>query len=137
MAATLTVPVPAFKVRVSALPPVVPVVVPLIVILPTPTEPWVDKVKAKASAMVNVPPMLSVVLVVVILLARLTAPDVENPPGAMIAPAEDRVNNPELVTATAPVAVRLLLTLKMVPLNVAEPTLTVLEKVVVPVAALV
>ena len=45
MAAMLTVPVPAFKVIVSALPPVVPVVVPETVILPAPTEPWVDKVK--------------------------------------------------------------------------------------------
>ena len=130
-------PLPAFRVKVSALPAVVPVVVPEIVILPAPSEPCVDKVKLKASAIVNVPPILKVVLVVVILLARLTLPEVENPLGATIAPVADSVNNPELVTAMAPVAVKLLLTLKIVPFKVAEPTETVLEKVVVPVAALV
>ena len=139
MAATLIVPVPAFKIKVSALEPVVPVVVPVMVISPAPTEPWVDKVTVLVSAMVKVPPMLKVVLVVVILLAKLALPVVENPLGAVMAPVEDSVNNPELVTAMAPplAAVKLLLTLKMVPFKVAEPTLTVLENVVVPVAALV
>ena len=88
--------------------------------------------------MVNAPPILSVVLVVVMLLARFAAPDVENPLGAVIAPAEDRVNKPEFVTAIAPpaAAVKLLFTLKLVPLRVAEATETAPEKVVVPVAAL-
>jgi len=79
------------------------------------------------------------VFVVVILLARRAAPDVENPPGAVMAFAALKVNSPELVTATAPpeAAVKLLLTLYATPRKVAEPTFTVLEKVVVPVAALV
>mgnify|MGYP007099595718 CR=1 FL=1 len=77
--------------------------------------------------------------VVVILFARLAAPDVENPAGAVMAPAALKVNSPELVTATAPpeAAVKLLLTLYATPRKVAEPTFTVLEKAVVPVAALV
>ena len=133
----MIVPLPAFKIRVSAVEPVVPVVVPEIVILPIPTDPCVDKITLRVSAIVNVPPILKVVFVVVILLAKLAAPEVENPPGATIAPVADNVNNPELVTAIAPVVVKLLLTLKIVPLSVAEPTLTVFEKVVVPVAAFV
>ena len=133
----MIVPVPAFNVKVSAVLPAVPVIVPLIVISPAPTDPCVDKVTLRVSAIVNVPPILKVVLVVVILLARLASPEVENPPGATIAPVVPNVNNPELVTAMAPVAVKLLLTLKMVPFKVAEPTATVLEKVVVPVAAFV
>ena len=135
----MTVPVPALRIRVSAVEPVVPTVVPVMVILPTPTDPWVDKVTVRVSAMVNAPPILRVVLVVVILLARLAAPDVENPLGAVIAPAEDRVNVPELVTVMAPpaAAVKLLFTLKLVPLRVAEATETAPENVVVPVAALV
>ena len=139
MAATLIVPVPAFKIKVSAVEPVVPVVVPVMVISPAPTEPWVDKVTVLVSAMVKVPPMLKVVLVVVILLAKLALPVVENPLGAVMAPVEDSVNNPELVTAMAPplAAVKLLLTLKIVPFKVAEATDTAPLKVVVPVAALV
>ena len=87
--------------------------------------------------MVNAPPMLKAVFVVVILLARRAAPDVENPPGAVMAFAALKVNSPELVTATAPPepAVKLLLTLYATPRKAAEPTFTVLEKVVVPVAA--
>jgi hypothetical protein len=46
-------------------------------------------------------------LVVVMLLARLTAPEAENPPGAVMAPVEFFVNVPELVTDMAPVDVRL------------------------------
>ena len=133
----MIVPVPAFNVKVSAVLPAVPVVVPLMLISPAPTEPCVDKVILRVSAMVNVPPILKVVLVVVILLARLAAPEVENPVGAVIAPVADSVNNPELVTVIAPVVVKLLLTLKMVPLRVAEATDTAPEKVVVPVAAFV
>jgi len=56
--------------------------------------------------MVNAPPILKVVLVVVILLDRLAAPVVENPPGAVIVPIRRLVNRPELVTAIAPVAVK-------------------------------
>ena len=89
------------------------------------------------SPIVRAPPMLSAVLVVVMLLDRVAAPDVENPPGAVMAPVAPRVNIPELVTATAPVAVKLLFTANAVPFKVAEPTFTVLEKVVAPVAVLV
>ena len=89
--------------------------------------------------MVNAPPMLKAVFVVVILLARRAAPDVENPAGAVIMPVAALVKVPELVTAIAPAAaaVKLLLTLYATPRKVAEPTFTVLEKAVVPVAALV
>jgi len=59
---------------------------------------------------IKAPPMLSAVLVVVMLLDKVAAPDVENPPGAVIAPVAPLVNTPELVTATAPVAVKALLT---------------------------
>ena len=89
------------------------------------------------SAKVKELPILKRVLVVVILLAKLTAPEVENPPVAVILPVEFLVKVPELVTAMAPVEVRLLFTAKLVPLKVAEPTLVVPVKVVVPVAALV
>ena len=92
---------------------------------------------AAASATVKVPPMDKRVLVVRILLAKDTLPEVENPPGVVIVPVEFFVKVPELVTATAPVEVRLLFTAKLVPLKVADPTLTVLPKVVAPVAALV
>ena len=49
--------------------------------------------------------MLRVVLVVVMLLARLTAPDVLKPPGAVIAPVELLVRVPLFVTAIAPAPV--------------------------------
>ena len=98
-----------------------------------------ESVTLAASAIVNAPPILKVVLVVVILLARLAAPVVEKPPGAVITPVAALVNSPELVTATAPpeAAVKLLFTAYATPCNVAEPTATVFENVVVPVAALV
>ena len=86
---------------------------------------------------VRLPPMVKAVLVVVMSLDKVAAPVVLNPPAASILPAALNVNVPLLVTATAPVASRLLFTAKSVPFNVAEPTLTVSAKVVVPVAALV
>ena len=52
--------------------------------------------------MVRAPPMLKVVLVVVMLLDKVAAPEVENPPGAVMAPVAPLVNIPELVTAMAP-----------------------------------
>ena len=120
---TFTAPVPAFKVNDSSPPPVVPFVAPVIVIAPAPAAPCVDKVTSAFSAITKVLPKERRVLVVVMLLARLAAPLVEKPPGAVIAPVAFLVKSPELVTATAPVEVRLLLTLKAVPVNEADPTL--------------
>lgn len=97
---------------------------------------------AAASATVRDPVMDKRVLVVVMLLARLTSPLVENPPGAVILPVELLVNSPELVTemlAPGPLLAdeKLLLTAKLVPFRVAEPINTVLPKVVTPLAAFV
>ena len=105
-------PVPAFKIKVSAVLPVVPVVVPDNVILPAPAAPCVDKVTVLVSAIVNAPPIDKVLLVVVILFAKLAAPVVENPPGAVIAPVALKLKTPVLVTAIAPpaAAVKLLFT---------------------------
>jgi len=51
------------------------------------------------------------VAVVEMFAARFAAPVVLNPPGAVIVPTAFLVNTAELVTATAPVAVKLLFTL--------------------------
>ena len=137
IAARFTVPVPAFRVKVSAEPPAVPSRAPETVMAPAPTEPWVESVTVVPSAKVKELPILKRVLVVVILEAKFTAPLVENPPGAVILPVEFLVKVPEFVTLIAPVEVRLLFTAKVVPFKVAEPTLVVDPKVVAPVAALV
>jgi hypothetical protein len=132
-APTLIIPPAAFKVSVSAEPPAVPSVVPVMVRAPLPEVKTTDA----ASAIVNAPPILKVVLVVVMLFAKFAAPVVLKPLGAVMAPVAPFVNVPLLVTATLPVAAKLLFTEKAVPLKTAEPTDTVLLKVVVPVAALV
>ena len=95
----VTAPV-VLTVRVSAEPPVVPSVVPVTVMAPLPAA----RVGVTASLRTRLPPMLKVVLVVVMLLPKVTAPEVENPPGAVIVPVAPLVNIPELVTATAPAA---------------------------------
>ena len=61
---------------------------------------------------IRAPDMVKAVLVVVILLDKVAAPDVVNPPGAVMAPVAPLVNIPELVTATMPAAaaVKVLLT---------------------------
>ena len=129
----LNVPVPASKVRVSALPPIVPLVVPVTVNAPF----AVDSVGVAASAITKLPPMLKVLFVVLMLLARLTLPVVLKPPAAEMLPVEFLVKVPLFVTETAPVEVKLLFTANVVPRSVADPTLTVLLKVVAPVAAFV
>ena len=101
----VTAPV-VFTVRVSAEAPPVPSVVPVMVIAPDPAA----RVTEVVSPITRLPPILRAVLVVVMLLDSVAAPDVENPVGAMMAPVPPRVNIPEFVTATAPVAVKLLLT---------------------------
>ena len=95
--------------RVSAEPVVVPVVMPVTVIAPDPAA----RVGVAASPITRLPPIVSAVLVVVMLLDSVTAPDVENPAGATMAPVAPFVNMPELVTAIAPpaAAVKLLFTL--------------------------
>ena len=129
----LTMPPAAFNVRLSAAPPAVPSVVPVMVSIPVPLV----NVGVAASAIVKAPPMKSAELVVVILAAKLTSPEVLKPVGATIFPVELFVNVPLLVTATAPVVVKLLFTANVVPFSVAEPNCTVLLKVVAPVAAFV
>ena len=64
------------------------------------------------SVIMRAPPILKVVLVVVMLLPKVAAPEVENPPGAVMAPPVLRVKTPVLVTAIAPepVAAKVLLT---------------------------
>lgn len=96
-----------------------------------------DRVMEAASAITRLPPIDRSVLVVVTLAAKLTAPEVEKPLGAVMFPVEFLVRVPELVTATDPVAVKLLFRAKVVPFRVAELKDTVLENVVAPVAALV
>ena len=98
-------------------------------------------VKLILPASVKLPPMLNVspAVFVVMLLAKLTLPDVEKLPVVTeIGLLAATVKRPELVMAKLPaVVVKLLLKLNAVPLSVAEPTLTVLPNVVAPVAALV
>ncbi len=101
----VTAPV-VLTVRVSAEPAVTPSVVPVIVIAPIPAA----RVTEAASPITRLPPILSVLLVVVMLLDRVAAPDVENPLGAIMAPVAPLVNIPELVTPTPVVAVKLLFT---------------------------
>jgi hypothetical protein len=99
-------PPAAFKVSVSAEPPAVPSVVPVMVRAPLPEVNTTDT----ASAIVKAPPILKVVFVVVMLFAKFTAPVVLKPPGAVMAPVAPFVNVPLLVTATLPVDVKLLFT---------------------------
>ena len=101
----VTAPV-VFTVSVSAEPDAVPSVVPVTVTAPEPAA----RVGAAASPITRLPPIDRVVLVVVMLLDSVTAPVVENPPGATIAPVAPLVNIPEFVTAIAPVEVKLLFT---------------------------
>jgi hypothetical protein len=132
MAAKLSVLV-VLSVSDSAKLPAVPSIVPEIVKAPEPLL----KVGEAASPIVNAPPMLNAVLVVVMLLDKLTSPEVLKPPVAVIAPVAPFVNVPLLVTAVAPEEVKVLFTAKVVPLNVADPTATVPLNVVAPVAAFV
>ena len=128
MLLTLSVPVPLFNVSDSAEPPVVPTALPDTVNAPL----VVVKLIADASASVKLPPMLKVSaeVFVVMLFARLTLPEVEKlPPVTEMAPVEESVKRPELVTAKLPaVVVKLLFKLNVVPVKLAEPTLTVLLK---------
>ena len=101
----VTAPV-VFTVRVSGSPVAVPSVVPVIVIAPDPAA----RTTVIPSPITRLPPILSAVLVVVMLLDSATAPVVENPLGATIAPVPPFVNIPEFVTATAPIDVKLLFT---------------------------
>jgi hypothetical protein len=105
-APTLITPPNAFNVNVSAEPPAVPSVAPVIVRAPLPEVNTTDT----ASAIVKAPPILSAVLVVVMLFAKLTAPVVLKPPVAVMAPVAPFVNVPLLVTATLPVDAKLLFT---------------------------
>jgi hypothetical protein len=132
-AAKLMVPASAFRVRVSADPPAVPSVVPERVIPPDPAV----KVGDVASAMVKFPPREIREFVVEMLFARFTFPDVLNPVAAVIVPVAPFVNVPLFVTLIAPVDERLFVTLNVVPFKEADPTATVLLKVVAPVAAFV
>jgi hypothetical protein len=126
-----------FTVRVSTAPPFVPSVVPVTVIAPE----LAARVGVAASPMTRAPPILNAVFVVVMLLNKVTAPEVENPIGAVMAPAELRVNVPELITIIAPppalVRVKLLLTKYATPLKATQYAFTAPVKVVVPVAAFV
>lgn len=79
-------------------------------------------------------------LVVVMLLDRFTAPEVEKGPRAVMAPVAPMVNTPELripIAPACPVAANELFTAKFTPCNIADPTATVFEKVVVPAAVVV
>ncbi len=60
---------------------------------------------------------------------------VEKPPAAVIAPLACLLARPLLVMASAPVVVKLFCRSNVVPRSVAEPTATVEENVVAPVAA--
>jgi hypothetical protein len=102
----LMTPPSALRVSVSAEPPTVPSVVPVMVKAPLPEVKTIDA----ASARVRLPPILKALFVVVMLLAKFAAPVVLKPPAAVIAPVAPFVNVPLLVTATLPVDVKLLFT---------------------------
>ncbi len=69
--------------------------------------------------------MLRPVFVVVILLAKLAAPVVLNPPGAVITPVDPLVKSPEFVITTFVADPMLLFTVKAVPVRDTPPTLVV------------
>ena len=104
----VTSPVPASTVRVSATPPVVPLVVPVTVMLPAPAP--VDSVGAAASATTRLPPIVRSVLVVVMFAARFTFPVVLKAPVEVMSPIEFLVSTPVFANDVVPPEAKLLFT---------------------------
>ena len=130
----VTLPNPASTVRLSAAPPAVPLVVPLINMLPAPAP--VDSVGVAACAITRFPPIVRSVFVVVMFAARFTSPVVLNAPVEVMLPVAFLVSTPLLVNAVVPPEAKLLFTLNAVPVNAAEPTFTAPVKVVATLPAL-
>jgi hypothetical protein len=125
--------VPAFNVKLL-FPLIAP---PKEILAPAGDPPLFVVSKEEEAFSVVAPPTEIACPAAITLFATARAPVILTPPRPVRAPLELRFTVPLFVKETAPVEVKLLLILYVVPTKVTEPTDAVLLNVVVPVAALV